>query len=129
MPKFFPGVTHAIVKTVADQKDMDSMAKALAHVYLCFGPGDETSIGPVRIKKMEGPTAGVVAQVPKVPMITNGVKSWDPIVNGKAADEIKLAALVAFDRVKSAQGLKFNKSYRVAKEVEEIVTTNAASNG
>jgi hypothetical protein len=34
MPKYFPTITHAMVKTVRDKKEMDSMAGTIAHIDL-----------------------------------------------------------------------------------------------
>lgn len=130
MPKFFPGVTHAIVSTVYDKIDMDSMKGVLAFVEVCFGPGDDSSLCRILIKKMDGPTAGVTAHVPNAICLHGGKKEWLPIAKGAVADELKMLALIAFDRVKSAYGLKFNKTFRVlAKSVEEIGIANVASNG
>ncbi len=121
MPKYFPGVTHSIVRTVHCAEDMKLMKGVLAFVDVCFGPGDCDAVRMIAIKKMSGPIAGVTAHIPRTILIREGKKGWIPVIEGKAAEEAKMTALIAFDRVKSAHGLKFNKTYRIlAKTVEEI---------
>lgn len=121
MPKFLPGVTHALVVTSTNKEDMDKMHGIMANVNLCFGPGDEHALCSIGIKKMEGPVTGLTAHIPKTARITNGKTTYEPTLTGKLADEAKLLALTAFDRVKQSHGLKFGKRYRViANAVEEI---------
>lgn len=121
MSKIFPGVTHGIVRTVQNTDDMKAMNGIMAFVDLCFGPGDNHAIKFIAIKKMEGPVTGLTAHIPKTVLIKDGTKTYAPLLEGKPADEAKMLALVAFDKVKSAYGLKFNKTYRVlAKAVEEV---------
>lgn len=125
MPKYFPSLTHCKVITIHDAKDMEATEGTLAVVTLCFG-SDTDTLQPIAIKKMPGPTSGVIAQVAKAPVKYNGKNIWISMLNGKLADEAKMEALIAFDKVKSIHGLKYNKRYRVdAKGVEEIGVTNA----
>ena len=127
MPKFFPAVSHAQVRTVADANAMKAMHNTVAFVDIYFGPG-ENFIGYIGIKKIEGPTLGVQAHIPKTPILVAGKPVYIPIIQGEPADELKMLALKAFDRVKSAYGLKFSKTYKVlAKTVEEIGGPNAVS--
>lgn len=120
MPKYFPGVTHCLVQTPITKEDMQAMGNTIATVHLCFA-GDFDILGPIRIKKMEGPTSGATAHIPITPIIIGGKKNWIPILRGKLADEAKLEALIAFDKVKQQFGLKFGKTYKVfAKTIEEI---------
>jgi hypothetical protein len=121
MPKYFPGITHAHVHTVSSAKLMAAREGTIAHVNLFFGPGDTSCIRLIAIKKINGPTSGVIAEVPMVPLIGETKTVNVPIVAGHAADELKMEALIAFDKVKSSKGLKFDKHYEViAKEVKEI---------
>lgn len=92
----------------------------LAIVRLCFTTDEDCIV--VKIVKMEGPTSGVTALVPQIP------STVIPGIAGKVANEAKLEALMAFDRVKQKFGIKFGKQYRVlAKDIEEIGGTNAIS--
>lgn len=121
MPKYFPGVTHSIVRTTYCAEDMKAMNGVMAFVDVVFGPGDANAIRMISIKKMEGPTAGITAHIPRTISIQQGKRLWIPVLEHKLADEIKMVALIAFDKVKSQFGLKFNKTYRVlAKTVEEV---------
>lgn len=119
MPKFFPGITHTIVKTPKDTETMGRLG-GLAVVRLCFTTDEDCII--VKIVKMEGFTSGVSAIVPQIP------GTQIPAIAGKVANEAKLEALMAFDRVKQKFGIKFGKQYKVlAKDIEEIGGTNAVS--
>lgn len=121
MPKYLPGVTHTIITTAKNQDDMTSMKGMMAHVDLCFGPGDEHGIHGIGIRKMEGPVTGLTAHIPKTPMITTGKTTYTPVLSGKLAEEAKLLALVAFDRIKQVKGLKFGQKYRiVGTSIEEL---------
>lgn len=128
MPKYFPGVTHVIINTVPSAKEMEAMKGTMAFVTLCFGPGDESSIGMIAIKKMPGPVTGLQAHIPKSPIIKDGKTAYISVITGKASDEAKMLALIAFDRMKQEFGIKFNKSYRVlAKTIEVIGGTDTVS--
>jgi hypothetical protein len=82
----------------------------------------------IGIKKMQGPVTGLQAHIPKSPVIKDGKTAYVPVVTGKAADEVKLLALVAFDRMKQEFGIKFNKNFRVlAKTIEVIGDTDTVS--
>lgn len=106
--------------TAKDAADVEKSG-AIAHVDICFGPNNEDAIRFMRIKKMSGPTAGVTAHSPKTAIIVGGQTKYMSILSGKAEQEAKLLALVAFDRVKQQFGIKFNKAYLVnTKEVLEI---------
>ena len=66
------------------------------------------------------------AHIPKTQVLVAGKPVYIPVIQGEPADELIMLALKAFDRVKSAHGLKFSKTYKVlAKTVEEIGATNA----
>lgn len=120
MPKYFPSVSHALVRTVSDQKAMDRMKGTMAFVDLYMGPG-ENAICYIAIKKITGPTLGVNAHIPKTPVYVGEKLVYVPVVQGEPAEELKMLALRAFDRVKSAHGLKFSKTYKVlAKTIEEV---------
>ena len=54
MPKFFPSVSHAQVRTVTDANAMKAMRGTVAFVDIYFGPG-ENFIGYIAIKKIDGP--------------------------------------------------------------------------
>lgn len=121
MPKYFPSFTHTIVNTVLSITEMSAMKGIMAFAEVCFGPGDDNAINLIAIKKIDGPVTGAQAHIPKTPVIKDGKTSYLPVFTGKAADELKMIALVAFDQVKQIHGLKFNKRYRVVgKTVEEI---------
>lgn len=101
---------------------MEAMKGTIAFVNLYFGPGNDSYIGLIPIKKMEGPVSGVTAHIPKTPIVGEEKVIYCPIVTGHAANEIKMEALIAFDKVKAAHGLKFNKHYEVmGKDVREIL--------
>lgn len=115
MPKFLPGLSHRIVKTVKSKEAMEKLSGAMALVTLCFTTNDDCI--NVMVHKMQGPTSGVTASVPG--FIING-KPVDGI-QGKVASELKMEALMAFDRVKQKFGLKWNRKYVVyEKTIEEI---------
>lgn len=122
MLKYFPGITHAHVHTVGSAKLMELRKGVLAYVNLFFGPGNDSTIRLIAIRKMDGLTVGVTAEIPSTTLVgEEGNPVSIPIVSGHAANELKMEALIAFDKVKSAKGLKFNKHYEVfAKEVKEI---------
>jgi hypothetical protein len=127
VPKYFPSASHAVVRTVADQKTMDKMKGTMAFVDVYMGPG-ENAICYIAIKKISGPTLGVNAYIPKTPIYVGDKLTYIPVIQGEPADELKFFALKAFDRVRSVYGLKFGKSYKVlAKTVEEIGATNAVN--
>lgn len=125
MPKFFPSITHAIVKTPRDADVMARMGGAIAMVRLCFL--DDNDYILMRINKMEGPTSGVVADVPSFDAKTNDGRTVSICgFAGKVSNEIKLEALLAFDKVKQKFGIKFGKVYKVsAKDIQEIGDTSA----
>lgn len=119
MPKFFPGITHTIVKTPKDIATMEKL-EGLATVRLCFTTDEDFIV--IKIKKMEGPTSGVSAIVPCVPGTVLSA------MYGKVANEAKLEALMAFDRVKQKFGIKFGKKYKVTlKDVVEIGGSDAVN--
>lgn len=119
MPKFFPGVTHTIVKTPKDIATMERLG-GLATVRLCFTNDEDFIV--IKIKKMDGPVSGVAAIVP---CISGTIIS---AIGGGVANEAKLEALMAFDKVKQKFGIKFGKVYKVlAKDIQEIGGTSAAS--
>jgi hypothetical protein len=121
MPKYLPGATHSIVRTVHNIQDMQLMNGIMALIDVCFGPGDADAVRMIAIKKMEGPTSGATAHIPRTVIVREGKRGWVPVLEGKVADEAKTIALVAFDKVKSKFGLKFNKTYKVfAKDIEEV---------
>lgn len=122
MPKYFPGVTHAIVKTSTNAKLTEG--GLLAMVYLCFL--EDADVIVVQINKMTGPITGATAELPGFSIPYNGKTISVAGLRGKPADEAKLMALVAFDKVKQKFGLKFNKQYKVvAKDITEIGGTDA----
>ena len=123
MPKYFPGVSYAIVRTMPDKESMDAMDGTMAFVDLCFD-SDTSAIRFIGIKKMAGPTTGATAHVPKtvVAVKANGDRKYAPVLEFKVADEARLLALKAFDRVKQQYGLKFNKIYRVLDKIVEDLT-------
>jgi hypothetical protein len=126
LPKHFPGVTHAIVRTVKGQSDLDSSG-AIAYVSLCF-INDDDALLPITIKKMTGPTSGITAHIPKTRILYGGKPYIMEVLKGAAADEVKMAALVAFDQMKQKVGVKWDKKYRVnSTGVEEIGGPNAVS--
>jgi hypothetical protein len=113
MPKFFPGLTHAIVKTPTNAEMMTRMGGALAMVRLCFTT--DTDFLLIRISKMTGPVSGVVADLPTVPGLSLAG------IQGQPADELKMAALIAFDKVKQKFGIKFGKQFKViSNDITEI---------
>lgn len=121
MPKFFPGVSHSVVKTMKDAATIQKMGM-LATVRLCFADDMDNII--IGIKKMDGPVSGVTAVLPGFSVGTLCV----PAIQGKVANEAKLIALMAFDQVKQKFGLKFNKMYRVnSKDVQEIGAPGAVN--
>jgi hypothetical protein len=127
MPKYFPGITHCIVRTPKNKEEMEATQEVIADVALCFGD-DSDGLGPIRIKKMQGVISGVSAYPPKALVIENGKKAWLYILNGKVADEAKMTALIAFDKVKQKFGVKYNKKYKVVGDtVEEIGANDAIS--
>lgn len=126
MPKYFPSITHCKVVMPHDAKDMESLGGTLATVILCFSNEDDV-LQPIQIKKMPGPVTGVIAEIPVTTFVHKGKTVFIPILKGKPADEIKLTALIAFDKVKQKYGLKFGKKYRVAGDVEEIVQEQTAA--
>jgi hypothetical protein len=109
MPKFFPGVTHAIVKTPANA-DVMTKLDGIAIVRLCFTSDEDFIL--VKISRMLGPTAGVTAILPVVP-VPNIPGTIILAIQGKPADEVKIMALMAFDKVKQKFGLKYGKQYKV----------------
>ena len=120
MPKYFPGLSHSLVKTVKNKELFDKTGGAIAMVSLCFG--NDTDCIVLVVKKMSGPTSGVTAELPGYTV--NSVVL--PSFLGKPGDELKLAALTAFDRVKQKFGVKWAKHYKVfEKDIEEIGAVNA----
>ena len=124
MPKYFPGVSYAIVRTMPDKTAMEAAKGVMAYVDLCFD-SDESAIKFIGIKKMEGPTTGATAHIPKTAVVVNGETKYKPVLEFKVADEARLLALKAFDRVKQQYGLKFNKIYRVLDKTVEDLTVEA----
>lgn len=106
---------------------MVQMKNTIAFVDLCFGKDDNTAIGLISIRKISGPTAGVTAHIPKTPVYRHGKLMYIEMIQGAAADELKMLALIAFDKVKQMFGLKFDKSYRVGPSivVEKLGEDNA----
>jgi hypothetical protein len=121
MTKYFPGVTHCLIRTPETADDMKAMKDTIAIVSLCFGD-DRNLFCPIRIKKMAPPATGVFAEIPMSPIVDKSKKKWGPVLTGQAADEAKMLALVAFDKVLQKYGLKYNKKFRVfAKDIEELI--------
>lgn len=93
-------------------------------VRLCFT--NDTDFLIVRISKMQGPTTGVVANLPSF-AATTSKGDIIPIagIQGKPADEVKMMALIAFDKVKQKFGIKFGKQYKViSNDIQEMGGTN-----
>ena len=111
MPKYFPSYTHTTVKSIKNEIDSIAMNNTIALVSIHFG--DACAIQHIAIKKMHL-ISGVIAHIPMSAMIVDNKKEWYSIVTGPAAEELKLLALVAFDRVKQLHGLKYNRTYRVS---------------
>lgn len=123
MPKYFPGITHAIVRTATTKESVEKTGH-LAVVYLCFTTDDDNLL--VFIGKLPGPTSGVQATLPGFSIDYKGSPTFVPAIRGKAGDEIKMAALIAFDRVKQSRGIKYNKKYKVmTKDITEMEKINA----
>lgn len=119
MHKYFPGVSHCIVRTPKNAEAMTKMEGTIAMVYVCFGADVDNII--VQVKKMEGPTTGATATPPYFTVTGDGKTIRMPGIQGKVANEIKLTALLAFDKVKQQFGLKFGKRYKVLDNaIEEI---------
>jgi len=121
MPKILVGISSVVVCTAKNAEDMEKSGGVMAHADLCFGSGREHAIKYIRIRKMQGPTPGVTAHVPKAAVMIDGHIVYKPVLTGQAEQEAKHEALVAFDRIKQQFGIKFNKTYVVnAKEVTEV---------
>ena len=96
-------------------------------VRLCFTNDNDYIL--MRIAKMEGPTSGVVANLPSfIATTANGAIVPIAGVAGKPADEVKMIALIAFDKVKQKFGIKFGKQYKViSNDIQEMGGANAVS--
>jgi len=118
--KHLSGVSHCLVRTAATEADMQGMDGTIATVALCFGD-DKNVFCPIKIKRVPGPTVHFSAELPKSVTLNKGEKTIYHVLMGPIGEEAKMMALVAFDKVKQASGLKFGKKFRVFdKKVEEV---------
>lgn len=123
--KYFPGISHAIVKTANDARAME-LYNAVAIVFLCFT--DDNDYITMFIRKLEGQGTTFNAYVPKHNTVKIPSYVSVPGVSGKPADELKLQALVAFDKVMQKHGLKYHKKYKVfEKTIEEVVDAQCST--
>lgn len=127
MPKYFPGVSHYMVRTPKNAETMIRMDGTIAMVYICFGADEDHIV--VQVKKMEGPTTGATATPPYFTVNGDTKTIRMSGVQGKVANEVKMMALLAFDRVKQQFGLKFGKRYKVLDNtIEEIIDAQRSTN-
>jgi hypothetical protein len=123
MAKLLAGVTHALV-TIASAQDAKTTGTT-ATVSLCFGPGDDTSIGGLCYTKVEGQKAW---HVPQFQVFRDGKPVILPVFKGDLLVEVCKLASAALARIRKDCGApQWGRQYAVYKDRVELKELNTES--